>query len=104
MMTQGLAVNLPQSRRSTAVTAQPIYITVPADYARTHVVQIGNDEVRVEILAERVRQAVLERDDKSVFVRADATVTVQDAMSVFDRLKEAGIEKVALASKPVGAR
>ena len=28
MMTQGFAVNLPQSRRATAITAEPVYITV----------------------------------------------------------------------------
>ena len=103
MMTQGLAVNLPQTRRATPVTAQPIYVTVPADFSKTHVLQINDDEVRVEILPERIRQAVLERDDKSVFVRADAKVTVQDVMTVFDRLKEGGIEKVAMASRPVGS-
>ena len=35
MMQQGLQVNLPQSRRATPVTAQPIYVTVPADFSRT---------------------------------------------------------------------
>src|SRR5262245_54255441 len=30
MMTQGLAVNLPQARRATPVTAQPLYVTIPA--------------------------------------------------------------------------
>ena len=34
MMQQGLQVNLPQARRATPVTAQPIYVTVPADFGR----------------------------------------------------------------------
>src|SRR5216683_6966855 len=68
MMTQGMAVNLPQAKRSTPVTAQPIYVTVPASFSKDHVVQIGKDEIRVDILPERVRQALLERTDKSLFV------------------------------------
>ena len=40
-------------------------------------VQIGNGRVRVDILQERMRQAMLERDDKSVFVRADGAVTIR---------------------------
>src|SRR5947207_8316048 len=48
MMTQGLAVNLPQARRATPVTAQPIYVTIPASFPRDHILQIGNDGVRVQ--------------------------------------------------------
>jgi biopolymer transport protein TolR len=104
MMQQGLEVNLPQSRRSNPVTAQPVYVTVPADFNRTRVVQLDKVEVRIEILQERVRQAFLTRDDKSVFIRADAGTTYQDLVTVMDKLKEAGIDKVGLMSKPVEVR
>jgi biopolymer transport protein TolR len=100
MMQQGLQVNLPQARRSDPVNAQPVYVTIPADFRQTRVVQIGEDPVRIEILHERVRQAVLTRTDKSVFLRADAAATVQDVTTVFERLKEAGIEKVGFMTKP----
>jgi len=39
MMTQGLAVNLPQARRSVAPLSKPIYLTIPRDFPTTHVVQ-----------------------------------------------------------------
>ena len=94
MMQQGLQVNLPVARRATPVTAQPIYVTVPADFGRTRIVQLDKDPVRIEVLQERLRQTMLSRDDKSVFIRADAAATVQDVTTVFDKLKEAGIEKV----------
>jgi biopolymer transport protein TolR len=101
MMTQGMAVNLPQARRATAVTANPIYVTIPAGFGKTRVVQLDKDDIRLEILQERVKQALLQRDDKSVFVRADASVTIQEFYSVMDKLKEGGVEKVGLASRPV---
>src|SRR5918993_5875804 len=66
MMQQGLTVNLPQARRADAINAQPIYVTVPATFHQTRVVQIDQDEVRIDILHERVRQAVRARPDKSV--------------------------------------
>jgi biopolymer transport protein TolR len=100
MMTQGLPVNLPQARRAQAVTAQPIYVTIPAAFPRNRIVQINNDEVRVDILQERMKQAMLERDDKSVFVRADGSVPYQDLVFVMDKLKEGGVEKVGLATRP----
>ncbi len=102
MMQQGLQVNLPQARRATPVTAQPIYVTVPADFNRKRTVQLDKDAIQIDFLAERVRQAVRVRDDKSVFIRADAAATVQDLATVMDKLKEGGIEKVGWMTKPVG--
>jgi biopolymer transport protein ExbD len=104
MMQQGLSVNLPQARRAQPVSAEPIYVTVPLTYRRNRVVQIDKDEVRVDILHERVRQALLTRDDKSVFLRGDGGVTLQELMQVMDKLKEAGVEKVGIVSRPPDAR
>jgi biopolymer transport protein TolR len=104
MMQQGLEVNLPQARRADPITAQPIYVTVPADFSRSRIVQIDKDEVRIDILHERIRQATLMREDKSVFIRLDAGATGQDLFDVTDKLKEAGIEKVGLMAKPIERR
>src|SRR3954452_22763444 len=98
MMQQGLNVNLPQSRRADPLNAQPIYVTIPADFPQRRFVQIGDEPIRFEVLSERVRQVMLPREDKSLFVRMDASVTAQDFYTVFDELKRAGVEKVALAS------
>ena len=43
-----------------------------------------------------MKQALLERTDKSLFVRGDGAVTYKDIVYVFDRLKAAGVEKVGL--------
>ena len=71
---------------------------------RTRVVQVDEKEVRVDIMHEIVRQALLMRDDKSVFIRADGAASVQAFMTVTDKLKEAGVEKVGLMAKPVEKR
>jgi len=104
MMTQGMAVNLPQAKRATPITAQQVYVTVPATFAKDHVVQIDKDEIRVNILTERVRQMMLDRADKSVFVRADGSVAYKDLVYVMDQLKAAGLEKVGLVTRPEGTR
>src|SRR3954470_12146810 len=70
MMQQGLQVNLPTARKATPVTATPVYVTVPADFNRSHTVQLDKDSVRIDFLQERIKQALLPRDDKSVFIRA----------------------------------
>jgi biopolymer transport protein ExbD len=100
MMQQGLAVNLPQARRADSVTAQPIYVTVPLSFRKDSRVQLGDESLTVELLAERLRQALLTRAAKDVFLRADGAVTMQEVMQVFDRLREAGVEKVGILTQP----
>ena len=104
MMTQGMTVNLPQARRSPPVTAQPIYVTVPANFQATQTVQLDKDLVRLDILPERLRQLMLERTDKSLFVRGDGSVAYRDIVTVMDKLKDAGIEKIGLITIPLTTR
>ena len=100
MMQKGLEVNLPVSRRADKMTqADPLYVTVPATYKSDRRVQIGNDMVPVDVLAERMRQALVSRSDKNVYLRGDAAVQLQDLMDVFGRLKEAGVEKVGIVAQ-----
>jgi biopolymer transport protein TolR len=104
MMTQGMPVNLPQARKASPITANALYVTVPATFEKDHVVQIDKDEINVAILAERVKQALLNRTDKSVFLRGDGAVPYRDIVSVMDALKEAGVEKVGMSTRPVGTK
>jgi len=57
--------------------------------------------VPIAFLGERVRQTLLTRDDKSVFIRADGVVTIQEMTTVWDKLKEGGVEKVGMMTKPI---
>jgi biopolymer transport protein TolR len=93
MMQQGLTVNLPQARRAS-----------PVNFNETRIVRIGDDDVRIDILHERVKQAILPREDKSLFLRMDATVTAQNMMDVMDQLKQAGVEKIGITTKPAERR
>jgi biopolymer transport protein ExbD len=101
MMTQGMQVNLPQARHATAITAQPIYVTIPLAFGANQMVQIDKDTIHLTALGERIKQAMLERTDKSVFVRADGGVTVQQWISVTDKLRDAGVQNIALSTQPV---
>jgi biopolymer transport protein TolR len=106
MMQQGITVNLPQARSAPPMPPanDPIYVTVPLAFARNQMVQLGNESVRLEVLAERIRQRVEQRDDKQVFLRSDGQVTMQHVMNVMDRLKAGGVEKVGLVSQPPSGR
>jgi biopolymer transport protein ExbD len=100
MMQQGFEVNLPQSRKSVAVSAEPIYVTVPVGFRKDNTVQLGNDAMPLSVLAERVRQSLLATSSKDVFLRADSAVAYGDLVKVMDALKAGGVEKVALSTQP----
>jgi biopolymer transport protein TolR len=103
MMQQGLNVNLPQSRRSPPLTGnEPVYVTVSLTHARNHLVQLGNDVIRIDALRERIRQVMEGRadKDKQVFIRSDGAVTMQQMLDVMDRLKEGGVVQVGILSQP----
>ena len=102
MMQQGFAVNLPQSTRSGALESTPLYVTVPSDIGSTGRVRFGDkgEEVRMSLLAERVRQELENREKKDVYIRGDGAVTLQQLMTVFDMLKEGGVERVGIVSQP----
>ena len=100
MMQKGVEVNLPVSRRADKMTnTDPLYVTVPTSFRTDRRVQIGEEFVNVEVLAERMRQTMLTRTDKQVFLRGDGAVQLQELMDVFGRLKEAGIEKVGIVAQ-----
>lgn len=105
MMQQGLDVKLPHSSRSPALQVNtPVYVTVPVSFARNRIVQLGNESIRLDVLAERVRQELRTRDKKEVFLRSDGQVTMQQMMDVLDRLKDGGVQNVGIMSRPPAGR
>ena len=104
MMQRGLDVNLPVARRAQQISEERIFINVPLAYRTNRVVYIGDDPVRVDILDERMRQALLTSTAKQVFLRGDGAVQLQDLMDVMDKLKAGGVERVGIVAKLPGER
>ncbi len=102
MMQRGLDVNLPAARRAQPLEQSYASVSVPASFPRDHIVRLNNEPIRIEILAERIRQAMLTRTDKQVYLRSDQSLSVQNLMDVMDKLKEGGVEKVGIVAKLPG--
>ena len=101
MMQQGFGVRLPQARQSQPISAEPIHITVPLTFETDSVVMINNKErVGLNFLAERVSQELKDRPTRDVYVGADGQVYYQSVITVMDRLKSGGVERVMLALGP----
>lgn len=100
MMQQGFGVRLPQARQSQPISAEPIYVTVPLTFDRDKVVLLGEQRVGINFLAERVSQELKDRASRDVYVGGDGQVTYQAMVTVMDRLKSGGVDRVMLALAP----
>jgi biopolymer transport protein ExbD len=102
MLQRGVEVKLPVASRTQEIASERLYIDVPLSYRTDHRVFIGKEPVRVEVLAERMRQMLLTRTDKQAFLRTDGALTVQDQIDVLERLKEGGVENVGIVTRLPG--
>jgi biopolymer transport protein TolR len=100
MMQRGMDVRLPVSRRAAAsISSERPFVTMPLSYRTDKRVMLGDEPVSVDVLAERMRQAMVSRTEKSVFLRMDGGLTAQEMMDVIDRLKDGGVEDVGIVTE-----
>src|SRR5438445_5695531 len=102
MLQRGVEVNLPVASRSQEIASDRIFVNVPLSFREDRRVFIGQDPVRVDVLTERMRQMMVNRTDRQVFLRGDGGVELQELLDIMDRLKAAGVEKVGIVSKLPG--
>jgi biopolymer transport protein TolR len=102
MLQRGVEVNLPVASRSQEIASERVFVSVPLSFRQDRRVFIGTEAVRVDVLGERVRQLMLNKTDKQVFLRGDGKVELQELLDIMDRLKQAGVEKVGIVSKLPG--
>jgi biopolymer transport protein ExbD len=62
-------------------------------------VRLGTERVKVDLLAERVRQLMDGRAEKKIFLRGDGAIQLQELLDIMDRLTEAGIQQMAIVAR-----
>ena len=99
MMQQGFDVALPEARRADPITAERLFVTIPATFQTDRIVQVGDDQVRVEMLEERMRSELVDATARDVFVRSDGDIPVRELVTVMDQLKASGVENMGLVTE-----
>ena len=102
MLQRGVEVTLPVANRSQEIASERVFVDMPFSYREDRRVFIDKEPIRIDVLAERVRQIMLTRTDKVVYLRGDGAVNLQELYEVFDRLKEAGVQNVGIMSRLPG--
>ena len=102
MLQRGVEVNLPVASRSQEIASERLFVSVPLSFRKDSRVYLGEEPLRLEVLAERLRQAMLNRRDKQVFLRGDGGIQYQELMTIIDALKNAGVQQVGLVTSLPG--
>ena len=100
MLQRGVEVHLPVAAKSQEIPAQRLYLDVPLAYRTDKRVTFNNESVRLDFLAERIRQMAKSDANLQVFVRSDKALSVQDLIDVLDALKAGGVETAGIVTDP----
>jgi biopolymer transport protein TolR len=93
MVQKGIDVKLPETTQDTASTPQGlIVLTLNKDLS----VNINQEQVELNMLEGRLRAIYEVRQDKTIFIRADAKLPYGHVVDVIDLAKSAGIETTGI--------
>ena len=93
MVQKGIDVKLPETTQDTASTPQGlIVLTLNKDLS----VNINQEQVELNMLEGRLRAIYEVRQDKTIFIRADAKLSYGHVVDVIDLAKSAGIETTGI--------
>jgi biopolymer transport protein TolR len=98
MLQRGVEVSLPVASRAQDIASERIFVDVPLTFGKDRRVFLGKESIPLDVLPERVRQLMLNRSDKQVFLRIDGRLNVQHQMDVFDELKVGGVRDVGIVT------
>lgn len=90
----GLPIDLPQAQNNEAQSADQPTVTITGEGR----IYLAGAEVNEVSLVEALRPLLAERENKTVVMRADQSVAYGLPVRVMDLLKQAGADRVAIAT------
>ena len=104
MLQRSVPVNLPVAVAAATVSSERLYVDVPLSFSTDGNVFIEKESIRLAFLAERLKQAFVNRTDRQVFLRIDGQLTVQQLLQISDQLKAGGAEAYGIVADPPRVR
>lgn len=94
MVQKGIDVKLPDTAQDTGggIPAGIIVLTLKKDLS----VMINQEQIDLAMLQDRLRSIYAARQDKTIFIRADAKLPFVQVMELIDIAKGAGVETLGL--------
>jgi biopolymer transport protein ExbD len=91
----GKKVDLPEAVQQSQTPPKAVNVTITED----GLVQVNDQAVKLEQLRAHLEKALKATDDKTVILRGDRKVVLEQAVYVLDQAQLAGAEGFALATK-----
>jgi len=95
LVDEGIKIKLPQAKASAPQTEKEITVYVD----RQGRAFLGNEEVSLAMLFDRLKEMIGVRENKLVVIRADRAVILNKAVKVMDVAKAAGAGRLCLATE-----
>ena len=93
MVQKGIDVKLPETTSDTSATPVGlIVLTLKKDMS----VMINNESIGMSMLQDRLRSIYSTRQDKTIFIRADAKIPYSQVIEMIDIAKGAGVEVLGI--------
>jgi biopolymer transport protein ExbD len=96
MIQSGITVNLPQAETESTPAEQGLILTITKD----KYIHIESSVINQFLLEQKLKEYFFGKEKKIVFIRGDENLPYGFIMSILDIAKKAGVETVALISRP----
>jgi biopolymer transport protein ExbD len=97
MLQRGINLQLPATESANEIEEARVVVSVDRE-AR---IRINDRPVHPELLQERMRNLAQTNPNETVFLRADKTLPYGEVLLVMDKIRTAGVTRVALVTVPL---
>ena len=104
MRSKGISVDMVKTRNPIAMQAADKDDAILIAVQREGRVFLGTTQVKADELPQKVKDLLLNRLDKMVYIRADARARFDKVVEVVDNLRAAGVDQVGLLTEQIRER
>ena len=101
MLQHGVQVNMVKTKNPIAMQDADKSDAILIAVTRDGKVFLGNNQMTAEDLPNKVRDLLVNRINKMVFIRSDARARYEKVVTVVDNLRAAGVDQVGLLTEQV---
>jgi biopolymer transport protein TolR len=96
MLEKGIPLELPAAESAKDIDEARVIVSLDRDGR----IRVNERPVHVDLLEDRMRAHAKSRPQETVFLRADKLIPYGEVLLVMDRIRKAGVTRVALVTVP----
>jgi len=100
LMYRGIDVNLPKTAGKPTAVEERMVVTL----TKEQTIYLNDKLVPLATLEQRLRDLFKNRQDKTLYLRADQALQYGFVVETMDRVRRSGIEKLGMVTEPTRAR